>query len=120
VAVFARSPEPDFIFFVPSAERFFRIARQKLRLLQTVKSFSWLLILLLVSIGQIELVEAAPASPNGAVAQFPKPVVEYHDEQTPGITAKLLHRLQAEPFNLVGTLIFLAAIIHTFLASDSC
>jgi hypothetical protein len=91
--------------------------RQTLRLFQNVKSFSWFLILLLVSIGQIELTEAAPASPNGAEAYFPKPVVEYHDEQTPGITAKLLHRIQAEPFNLVGTLIFLAAIIHTFLAS---
>ena len=48
---------------------------------------------------------------------FPKPVEEYHDEQTPGIMAKLLQRIQAEPFNLVGTLIFLGAIIHTFLAS---
>ncbi len=98
-------------------ERFFRIARQTHRLFQNVKSFSWLLILLLVSIGQIELVEAAPASPNDAEAHFPKPVEEYHDEQTPGITAKLLLRIQSEPFNLVGTLIFLAAIIHTFLAS---
>jgi putative Na+/H+ antiporter len=31
--------------------------------------------------------------------------------------AKLVQRVQAEPFNLVGTLIFLCAIIHTFLAS---
>jgi hypothetical protein len=82
-----------------------------------VKSFYWLLILLLVSVGHIESVEAAPASPNGAEPHFPKPVEEYHDDQTPGITAKLLQRIQAEPFNLVGTLIFLGAIIHTFLAS---
>ena len=50
-------------------------------------------------------------------AAFPKPVEEYHDEQIPGITAKLVHRIQAEPFNPVGTLIFLGAIVHTFLAS---
>ena len=100
-----------------SAERFFRIVRQALRLFHNVKSFSWFLILFLVSIGQIESVKAAPASTNGAEAHFPKPVEEYHDEQTPGITAKLLHRIQAEPFNLVGTLIFLGAIIHTFMAS---
>jgi hypothetical protein len=82
-----------------------------------VKSFSWLLIFLLVSVGQIQSVEAAPASSNGAESHFPKPVEEYHDEQTPGITTKLLQRIQAEPFNLVGTLIFLGAIIHTFIAS---
>jgi hypothetical protein len=33
------------------------------------------------------------------------------------VMAKLVQRIQAEPFNLVGTLIFLGAIIHTFLAS---
>jgi hypothetical protein len=100
-----------------SAERYFRIVRLTLRLFHNVKSFSWFLILFLVSIGLIASLEAAPASANGAEAHFPKPVEEYHDEQTPGITAKLLHRIQAEPFNLLGTLIFLGAIIHTFIAS---
>jgi len=82
-----------------------------------MKGFYWILILLLPSVGQIESVQAAPASSSGAAPPFPKPVEEYHDEQIPGITAKLVQRIQAEPFNLVGTLIFLAAIIHTFLAS---
>jgi hypothetical protein len=71
-----------------------------------MKGFYWLLILLLLSVGQIESVQAAPASPNGAEPRFPKPVEEYHDEQIPGITAKLVQRIQAEPFNLVGTLDF--------------
>jgi hypothetical protein len=82
-----------------------------------MKSFYWLLILLLLSVGQIESVQAAPASPSGAEPRFPKPVEEYHDEQIPGITAKLAYRIQAEPFNLVATLMFLGAIVHTFLAS---
>jgi hypothetical protein len=82
-----------------------------------MKNFYWLLIVLLLSVGQIESMHAAPASPSGTEARFPKPVEEYHDEQIPGITAKLLKRIQAEPFNLVGTLIFLGAIIHTFVAS---
>jgi hypothetical protein len=83
-----------------------------------MKSFHWLLIVLLLSVGQIESAQTAPASRSGAESRFPKPVEEYHDEQTPGIiTAKLVQRIQAEPFNLVGTLIFLGAIIHTFLAS---
>ncbi len=89
-----------------SAECYFRIVRLTLRLFHNVKSFSWFLILFLVSIGLIASLEAAPASANGAEAHFPKPVEEYHDEQTPGITAKLLHRIQAEPFNLLGTLGF--------------
>ena len=82
-----------------------------------MKGFYWILILLLLSVGQIESVQAAPASPSGVVPVFPKPVEDYHDEQIPGIMAKLLQRIHAEPFNLVGTLIFIGAIIHTFLAS---
>jgi Putative Na+/H+ antiporter len=84
---------------------------------QNMKDFAWLLIVLLLSVGQIESVWAAAALPSGAEPRFPKPVEEYHDEQIPGIAAKLVKRIQVEPFNLVGTLIFLGAIIHTFLAS---
>jgi hypothetical protein len=84
---------------------------------QNMKDFYRLVIVLLLSVGQIESVKAAPTSQSGAESRFPKPVEEYHDEQIPGITAKLVQRIQAEPFNLVGTLIFLGAIIHTFLAS---
>ena len=82
-----------------------------------MKDFAWLPIVLLLSVGGIESVQAAPASPSSAEARFPKPVEEYHDEQIPGIASKLLQRIRAEPFNLVGTLIFLGAIVHTFLAS---
>jgi hypothetical protein len=82
-----------------------------------MKGIYWILILLLLSVGQIESIQAAPASPSGAAPVFPKPVEDYHDEQISGITAKLVQRIQAEPFNLVGTLIFIGAVIHTFLAS---
>ena len=82
-----------------------------------MKDYCRLLIVLLLSVGQIESVRAAPVSSSGAEPRFPKPVEEYHDEQVPGITAKLIQRIHAEPFNLVGTLIFLGAILHTFLAS---
>ena len=71
-----------------------------------MKGFYWLLILVLLSVGQIESVLAAPASPSGAEPRFQKPVEEYHDEQIPGITAKLVQRIQAEPFNLGGDLDF--------------
>ena len=48
---------------------------------------------------------------------FPLPLEQYQDDQIDSISIKLLSRIQKEPFNLVATLIFLCAIIHTFLAS---
>ena len=66
----------------------------------------------------------APTIPGGFAAPvaapqvtFPKALGDYHDENMPGVFAKLIHRARSEPFNLVGTLIFLGAIIHTFIAS---
>jgi hypothetical protein len=50
---------------------------------------------------------------------FPTPLQTYADSQTGSVAAKLLGRIQADPFNLVATLIFFAAIVHTFLASGS-
>jgi hypothetical protein len=52
----------------------------------------------------------------GQEAGFPTPLEFYADAQVSGVGAKLLGRIQAEPFNLVATLIFFAAIVHTFLA----
>src|SRR6516225_2095951 len=76
-----------------------------------------LLTLLFVSLGQVEPgIAASPGSGSGS-ADFPKPLAEYHDKQITNIPEKLVHRVLAEPFNLVGTLIFLAAVMHTFLAS---
>jgi hypothetical protein len=48
---------------------------------------------------------------------FPLPAENYHDQQIPSILGKLAARIQREPLNLVATLIFLAAIIHTFLTA---
>jgi len=48
---------------------------------------------------------------------FPPPLDSYGDAALTSIGAKLAHRITAEPFNLVGSLIFLAAIVHTFLVA---
>jgi len=50
-----------------------------------------------------------PASP------FPRALDSYQDRQL-SLGAKLRHRAAAEPLNLVATIIFGLAIIHTFLA----
>jgi hypothetical protein len=51
------------------------------------------------------------------VVNFPTPLESYADGQVTGVAQKLLGRIQADPFNLVATVIFFAAIVHTFLAA---
>jgi len=48
---------------------------------------------------------------------FPRALESYHDDDVKDIISKLTHRIAKEPFNLVASLIFLSAIIHTFLTS---
>lgn len=52
--------------------------------------------------------EAAPTH------AFPRPLSEYQDAGLSGVAAILKHRIQVEPFNLWATVIFLAAVFHTF------
>ena len=49
-------------------------------------------------------------------ASFPVPVEAYGDAGQTGLWNVLVHRVQVEPFNLVATVIFALAILHTFLA----
>jgi Putative Na+/H+ antiporter len=48
---------------------------------------------------------------------FPLPVDSYHDQQTSSLFEKLAGRIEREPLNLAATVIFFAAIVHTFLAT---
>jgi hypothetical protein len=61
----------------------------------------------------------AAAGPDAAHAElnFPKPLEDYHDDQIPRLFQKLANRVHAEPFNLIGTIIFFCAILHTFLTA---
>jgi hypothetical protein len=59
----------------------------------------------------------AQAAPPASGQSFPLSSDSYHDESIPTISGKLLARVQQDPFNAVGTLIFFFAIVHTFLAS---
>lgn len=53
-------------------------------------------------------------------SHFPIPLSVYHQEEAQaGITSvwgKISYRVQKDPFNLMVTLVFIGAIIHTFLA----
>ena len=62
------------------------------------------------------VVQAAEKPADDAKA-FPRSLDSYNDADVDSILAILLNRLKQEPFNLIATLIFLCAIIHTFLTS---
>jgi hypothetical protein len=54
-------------------------------------------------------------TPSEHANPFPRPLESY--EEVGGIWPTLKDRVSEEPFNLVATLIFLLAIVHTFLTS---
>lgn len=75
-----------------------------------------LVILLVWALSACWIVHASAATPVSTdMAAFPPSLESYDDSQVEGILAILAHRVRQEPFNLVATLIFFLAIIHTFL-----
>lgn len=73
-----------------------------------------LLTFLFVSVAPC-LFAAAPGV--GKEGGFPLPLERYEDNALTSIVEILRHRIALDPFNLVATIIFLLAIIHTFLAT---
>src|SRR5215469_14138627 len=61
---------------------------------------------------------ARGAEGRGSPLEFPLPANSYQDQQIPSVLGKLTARIQREPLNLVATIIFFAAIIHTFLTAQ--
>ena len=59
---------------------------------------------------------ALASTGNVPVTEFPPDLQSYNDAGQ-SILDRLIHRVKVNPFNLVGSIIFLFAIIHTFLAS---
>jgi hypothetical protein len=57
------------------------------------------------------------AGADSAQNQFPRSLDSYADARADGLLTVLEKRVAAEPFNLVATLIFICAIVHTFLSS---
>jgi len=59
----------------------------------------------------------AAEKPADDAKAFPRSLESYNDSEVKGIGAILKNRIMQEPFNLIATLIFFFAIIHTFLTS---
>jgi len=69
-----------------------------------------------LSFAILEAAVASAAEPVPAKAEdFPRSLKSYSGTDADGIWAILKNRAQQEPFNLVATLIFFLAIVHTFM-----
>jgi len=68
-----------------------------------------------VAIAWVLCTSAFAGAAEGPASPFPPALDSYQDKQL-SLGAKLRHRATAEPLNLVATIIFALAIIHTFLA----
>jgi hypothetical protein len=60
-------------------------------------------------------IQAAVGQAAGPV--FPQPLSEYAGTDTTGLLETLEARARAQPFNLVATLIFALAVLHTFMTA---
>jgi hypothetical protein len=58
-----------------------------------------------------ECLAAVPATPGGV---FPPPLESYGDAAMDSVFAVLGHRVAQQPFNLWATVLFVAAVVHTF------
>jgi hypothetical protein len=74
------------------------------------------IVLGLFAVGLLGGVGALAANkPADDAKAFPRSLDSYNDSNLGSIAAILKNRIKQEPFNLVASLIFLCAIIHTFL-----
>ncbi|UCD77619.1 MAG: putative Na+/H+ antiporter [Desulfobacterales bacterium] len=77
-----------------------------------------IIFLCLLGIGLISGAGAIAADkPADDAKAFPRSLDSYDDADVKSITAILKNRIKQEPFNLIATLIFFCAIVHTFLTS---
>ncbi len=56
-------------------------------------------------------------SEQGDNEEFPIGLESYEDAHMESILEILQHRMEVDPFNMVATIIFICAVVHTFLAS---
>ncbi len=65
----------------------------------------------------VVVVYASSVASHDVASTFPPSLNGYHDGSLHGLAAILKHRIKQVPFNLVASIIFLCAIIHTFMTS---
>ncbi len=78
------------------------------------KLISILLIFLLIIVALLLIAYVTNSEFKGS---FPRSQVSYYDGHMTSVPQILVHRIKAEPFNLVALLIFICAIVHTLMTS---
>jgi hypothetical protein len=73
-----------------------------------------LVVVAIVGLSTSTSLAADSAHAGGSSVEFPQSIQSYDDDDL-GIVARLMHRVKAFPFNLLGTMLFVLAIAHTFL-----
>ena len=68
---------------------------------------------LVVTLGSAAFAASAPAE----LPAFPRPLADYAAVQSPDLGSTLAGRARVEPFNVVATIIFVLAILHTFASA---
>lgn len=79
-----------------------------------LKIMLWALLITILIGGFIYLLDVKVTTYQG---EFPRALESYQDSHMKNIPVILQHRLQVEPFNMVATIIFFLAIVHTLMAS---
>ncbi len=83
-----------------------------------MKRFRKLLIIVICVMGIATILYASGGGhDSGKKPNFPPKLTNYKDGHMTGLVDILVNRIEKEPFNLFATLIFLCAIVHTFLTS---
>jgi hypothetical protein len=84
-----------------------------------MRTFGLLLLGLCLAAGCANFADAAAPANSATQGEllFPKSLEQYHDDDVPDILQKLIGRAKADPVNLLGSIIFVCAIVHTFLTS---
>ena len=85
------------------------------------KKFAWLsallvLVALLAPMASTPCFASEESHSSSEASGFPPDLQGYHDADQ-SLLARLAGRIEANPFNLVGTVIFLLAILHTFFST---
>ncbi len=70
--------------------------------------------LVFLFVATLQLSAATPHPDTGSGRVFPPPLEQYNDAPLASVWKVLEHRVQQEPFNLWATLLFAAAVVHTF------
>ena len=80
-----------------------------------MKGIAPLFVLFVVACAIPSVLSASGGEPGGPPS-FPLPLDAYRDGHLSGIGEILIHRIRREPLNLVVTVLFVCAVVHTFLA----